>query len=112
MTGQGRVADSGLQSERTALAWFRTALAFAAIGGLLLHVSHALTSPVPGVLGAVALAAGGAGVLSAGPRYRSTDLAVRAGRPAAPPEALVAGTAALAVMLPLVLLAALLAGAL
>ncbi|MBM7772311.1 uncharacterized membrane protein YidH (DUF202 family) [Actinokineospora baliensis] len=47
--------DRGLQSERTRLAWGRTALACAAVGALLLH----------GAEGAVGLAAGAVTLLCA-----------------------------------------------
>ena len=108
----GRVADSGLQNERTALAWFRTGLSFAGAGALLLHASAAKTQPVPGLLGAAALAAGGVGVLVAGSRYRCAEAAVRGGRPAVAPSVLIATTAVITLMIPLGLLFALLGRAL
>jgi len=108
--GSGRVVDAGLQNERTALAWFRTGLSFTGAGALLLHSSGGLTRPLPGVLGALTLAAGGAAVLAAERRYRTTDAAVRGGRPAAPPAWLVAGTAGLTMVLSLALLVADLVG--
>lgn len=100
------MAGSGLQTERTAPAWFRTSLSFACVGALLLHTSAALSRPVPGALGALALTAGGSGVLTTGARYRRTNAAIRGGRPAGPSPMLLATTATVAATFPLVQLVA------
>lgn len=93
-----RVADPGLQSERTYLAWQRTGLAFAAVGTLLGHAAiplHHLLAYLPGVLG---LAAGAAILLRALLRYRSIEAAARGRRDAASPG-LAAALAAVATLL-------------
>lgn len=87
MTGPS-VVDPGLASERTQLAWARTALAVAANGALLCKFAHRANPP------ALAYAAGGAllllaGVLwlHAGSAYTHTNAALRAGMsPARPRE--------------------------
>ena len=83
------------------------------MGALLLHSSELLRRPVPGVLGAFALATGGAGVLTAGLRYAhaDADAAIQQGRSAGPHPRLVAVTAGLTLLLPLALLQALLGAA-
>lgn len=106
-----QVPDVGLQNERTSLAWFRTGLSFAAVGALLLHSSELLRHPVPGLLGAIALATGGAGVMVSGRRYAHADAAIRQRRPAGPHPRLMAATAGLTLLLPLALLLAHLGGA-
>ena len=46
--------DEGLQAERTAIAWQRTALGVGGFGGLLLHMAqHNLVALVPALLGLV-----------------------------------------------------------
>lgn len=96
----------GLPNERTALAWLRTGLSFAAMGALLLHASDGLTRPAQGLLGAVALAVGGAGVLTARQRYRDADAAVLRGGRVAPHAWLLRAMAALTVTLSVILLVA------
>lgn len=49
--GPPTVRDPGLQSERTRLAWSRTALSFAAVGALLLHSGSATSSPTHAMAG-------------------------------------------------------------
>ncbi|GAC1343452.1 MAG: hypothetical protein NVSMB29_16150 [Candidatus Dormibacteria bacterium] len=106
-----QVPDVGLQNERTSLAWFRTGLSFAGVGALLLRSSDLLRLAVPGVLGALALAAGGAGLITAGLRYAHADAAIRSRGAAGPHPRLLAATAALTLLLPLGLLLAQLGGA-
>ena len=106
-----QVPDIGLQNERTSLAWFRTGFSFAGVGALLLRSSNLLSLPVPGVLGALALAAGGGGLMTAGLRYAVADAAIRSRGPAGPHPRLMAATAAITLLLPLSLLLAVLGGA-
>jgi len=105
-----QLPDSGLQNERTSLAWFRTSLSFAAVGALLLRASGSLDRPLPGVLGALALAFSAVAMLTSTRRYQAADTAIRHRRVATPPRGLMAATAALALILPVSLIAARLAG--
>lgn len=99
-TGRGqppRVADPGLQSERTYLAWQRTGLTFAGAGALLVHAAARVGNPLaylPGVLG---LAAAAVILLRGLLRYRAIAAAARGERDAASPRlaAALAVTAAL-----------------
>ncbi|MFI6595477.1 DUF202 domain-containing protein [Nonomuraea sp. NPDC050536] len=74
--------DPGLQSERTRLAWVRSAVALstAGLGGAGLSMRHGV--PLPAVL-AFALAALGGGVLlvRTGIRFRRVQEALHGGRP-------------------------------
>lgn len=99
------VVDAGLQAERTRLSWARTALSFAGMGALMLHIgnqSGGLLRELPGVavLGAAAVI-----YLLGVRRYSHTPARVRSRRPvaAAGPVAAVAAlasfTAALALLL-------------
>lgn len=76
--------DPGLQPERTALAWYRTLLAMALNGGLVLRAG--LIQPHRGlqITGIVLLVLSGLIALAARRRTRSFDQA----RPAAPPDRL------------------------
>lgn len=94
----GEVADAGLQSERTYLAWQRTGLAFAASGALLVHVAGGLRHPLgvlPGLFGLLASAVIFAGALV---RYRSTVAAALGRGAAASPAALSAAALAASVL--------------
>ncbi len=55
---RGRLAgpppDSGLQAERTAMAWQRTALALGGVSALLLHGASRPATAAPGLLGLAA----------------------------------------------------------
>jgi uncharacterized membrane protein YidH (DUF202 family) len=104
-----RVADPGLQSERTYLAWQRTGLAFAAAGALLVHAAvrtHFLLAYLPGVFG---LAVAAFILLRALLRYRSIEAAARGSRDAASPR-LAAALAAAAALLGVTGLIVVLAG--
>ncbi|HET8603438.1 MAG TPA: DUF202 domain-containing protein [Marmoricola sp.] len=83
MTGlrRGKPLDPGLQAERTAMAWQRTALGVGGIGALLLH--HAGGIGVRAVPGAVGLAVALVLVLAGEQRYERTVRHVRAGNPLA-----------------------------
>lgn len=80
----------GLQNERTALAWRRTALACLVVGALLARQVGGLVGV--GVLVAVALAAGGVD-LHAHRRYRHRVGLLAADRPVSAPADVVALTA-------------------
>lgn len=84
--------DPGLQPERTALAWSRTALLFAVNAGLLLRVGVPERDPGPLALGAL-LAAFSAWLAWRSGRRRA-ELALDARSPT--PRRVVAGVAALA----------------
>lgn len=75
----GHPVDPGLQAERTAMAWQRTALGVGGIGALLVHYAGGLgVRAIPGIFGlAVALAL----VLASERRYERTVRRVRAGAP-------------------------------
>jgi uncharacterized membrane protein YidH (DUF202 family) len=74
--------DSGLQSERTGLAWARTAAALA-VGGLAAAGSAIKAGvPVVAVIGfCVAALCGSALLIRAGVRYRRVQRALHAGHP-------------------------------
>jgi uncharacterized membrane protein YidH (DUF202 family) len=76
----GPPLDPGLQPERTRMAWTRTALAFVANGGLLVHAgrSDRWWYLLPGV---VVMAAGCAVYVVGLLRHRQVDRAIRAGAP-------------------------------
>lgn len=104
----GEVVDAGLQSERTYLAWQRTALAFAGVGALLFYgaLSHGPALAIPGGLG---LLVGTLLFTRAQLRYRLTVAAARSGR--AMDRRMVAGVAIAATLLALAGLCAVLAPA-
>jgi uncharacterized membrane protein YidH (DUF202 family) len=104
-----RVADPGLQSERTYLAWQRTGLGFAATGVLLVHSAvraHHLLAYLPGVFG---LAVAAVILLRALLRYRSIEAAARGRHDASSPR-LTAALAAAAALLGVTGLIVVLAG--
>lgn len=103
------VVDAGLQSERTYLAWQRTALAFAGVGALLFYsaVSHWPALAIPGGLG---LLVGAFLFTRAQRRYRMTVELARSGRIALD-RPMVAGVATAATLLAVACLGALLATA-
>jgi uncharacterized membrane protein YidH (DUF202 family) len=82
-----RVADRGLQGERTFLAWQRTGLSFAAVGATLLHFGGTAERCASGVIGLFGVAAGGLLIAAAIPRYRHFAPAARGEHPAALPLA-------------------------
>ncbi|MEU8246081.1 DUF202 domain-containing protein [Nonomuraea sp. NPDC048916] len=78
----GEIWDSGLQSERTRLAWVRTAVMLSTGGlaatGLSFRYGHA---PVAAVGFALAALCGGVLLLRTGVRYRRVQEALHGGRP-------------------------------
>lgn len=92
------VADPGLQSERTYLAWQRTGLAFAGVGALLVHSATRAGTALAFLPGGLALAVAAVILLRALLRYRFITAAARGQRDAASPRVAVA----LAVMATLV----------
>ena len=67
-----RVLDLGLQSERTRLAWSRTALSFAAVGALLLHTGTSMGNRLQELPGLLALCSAAATYLLGVSRYHAT----------------------------------------
>lgn len=65
-----RIVSAGLQHERTRLSWDRTALSFAAFGGLLTHLAHGMPHPDGLVLGVATMGAGLAVYVIGRRRYR------------------------------------------
>jgi uncharacterized membrane protein YidH (DUF202 family) len=76
VTTRPRVVDEGLQGERTALAWERTALAFAVNAGLLARAGGEGV-PIARVFAFVVLALAGGGFIVARTRYVQRDSALR-----------------------------------
>lgn len=103
------VIDVGLQSERTYLAWQRTALAFAGVGALLLYtgLSRGPALAIPGGLG---LLTGVVLLAWARPRYRLMVAAAGSGRAVAD-RRMVVGVATAATLLALAGFAVLLVAA-
>lgn len=101
MTPRGHppsVADPGLQSERTYLAWQRTGLTFAGVGALLVHAAGKLHNVLAYLPGAFGLAVAAIILLRAVLRYRTVVAAARGEAEAASPR-LAAGLAAAALVL-------------
>ena len=88
------LVDAGLQSERTYLAWQRTGLSFAALGGLLVHAAGGVRHPLADIPGLFGLAAGAVILLRGLLRYRTIVAAARGEGHAASPR--VVGAVALA----------------
>lgn len=74
-------SDSGLQAERTGMAWQRTALGVGGIGALLLHSGE----PVSATIGAAGLLAALVLLAVSERRYERIVLRVEAQRPASRP---------------------------
>ncbi len=74
-----RVFDAGLQHERTALAWERTAIATMVAGALLGRWAAEDAAPLFGVLGIVQVAFGGALLAWAGTHYEELHGPLREG---------------------------------
>ena len=103
----GRLVDPGAAAERTRLAWTRTAMAFGAVGALLLHLPGGEPPAARPAAGVLALLAAAALYAWSWGRYRGALARAVAGRPATAPAALLA-TAALATLLCLLTAASLL----
>jgi uncharacterized membrane protein YidH (DUF202 family) len=67
------VLDSGLQAERTRLAWSRTALSFAAVGALMLHSGMSTGARLDELPGLIALCSAAATYLLGVGRYHATN---------------------------------------
>jgi len=86
------MSTTGVQTERTALAWKRTSLALAGGCGVLVHANERV-GLLDGVLAAVLALNALAAVACAELRYRAVLRDRRTGHPAAPQVTLVAGLA-------------------
>jgi uncharacterized membrane protein YidH (DUF202 family) len=100
---QRRVFDEGLQAERTALAWDRTALTTLVVGALLARVGGTSLSWV-WVAAVAVLAVAAVGLLLGRTRYVRRDASMR-GELAGPSHALLAGAGVTAVGVSLLALA-------
>jgi putative membrane protein len=78
----GRVWDPGLQSERTRLAWVRTAaaLAMGGLGATMLALRNGLTGFAVAAF-ALATVCGGVLLVRTGVRFRNVQRALHEGRP-------------------------------
>lgn len=89
-----RVFDAGLQHERTALAWERTAIATMVAGALLGRWAAEDAAPLFGVLGIAQVAFGAALLAWSGSHYEQLHGPLRAGdSPVHPTAAWVVGVA-------------------
>ena len=86
--GADAVVDPGLQSERTRLAWDRTALSFSTFGALLVHAGHRTTSPLSLGLGIALICSGFVIYVLGRRRYRRLVASLRDGGAAPRPRAL------------------------
>jgi uncharacterized membrane protein YidH (DUF202 family) len=86
--GDDAVVDPGLQSERTRLAWDRTALSFSTFGALLVHAGHSRASPPALVFGIAVICSGFAIYVLGRRRYRRLVASLRDGGAAPRPRAL------------------------
>ena len=82
------VVGLGLQNERTRLAWSRTALSFAAAGGLLLHSGQTRGTVLGLASGAIVLACAVGTYLLGRTRYRNAVRAIDEGRSLSVPRLL------------------------
>ena len=87
------VLDSGLQAERTRLAWSRTALSFGAVGALMLHTGMSSGNRTDELPGLIALCSAAATYLLGVGRYHTTNREVSCGRPPSAAAAIRALTA-------------------
>ncbi len=92
------VADVGLQSERTYLAWQRTGLSFAAVGALLVHAAGGLQHPLAVTPGLFGLTVGAVILLRALLRYSTAVEAARGHRHGAAGASVAAVAAAATVL--------------
>jgi uncharacterized membrane protein YidH (DUF202 family) len=76
-----RVLDEGLQHERTALAWDRTALAVLVVGALVLRSGGPPYDDLRHAPGYLGVAAGAALLWAGGRRYRRRERELRLGGP-------------------------------
>ena len=95
-TENHEVVASGLQRERTHLAWDRTALSFAVFGALLIRLEHGMSHPASLGLGIGTLCSGCA-VYALGRRRYRHDVSL-SGRAAAPRPRALAVVGALSVV--------------
>ncbi len=105
----GGIVDTGLQHERTALAWDRTALALLVVGALTLRNVGAPFDSVRHAPGYLTLVVGMGLLWAAGRRYRGRQADLRAGDSSVHPR-LVVVTGVTTVIVSLVALVTILVG--
>jgi uncharacterized membrane protein YidH (DUF202 family) len=100
-----RVLDLGLQHERTALAWDRTALSFLVVGTLTIRHSGMAPETLPSVAGYLAMAVGALLLWAGTRRYRRREAELRHGAsPVRPRLVRLTGAAAIGISLASLLL--------
>ncbi|HUW02808.1 MAG TPA: DUF202 domain-containing protein [Acidimicrobiales bacterium] len=85
--GYHGVADPGLQQERTALAWERTAISSMAAGILLARFAAANAHPTLSAVGVIQSIIGAVVLVWAGLHYDDLHLPIRSGRSVVHPSA-------------------------